>query len=318
MKINQLLYTHSGRNLSLRGDEKYLPLAKTVCLGGRAAAAAVVHQTLKETGQLEFTDYTGSEEARCQLLESEKNGQHAAYQLSRISQSQEIPLASFAISQYPRPRTVRGHKVRGLIAVTQLFTPQTVAEALEFAGALDTAAQLALSLGIIRLVYDDVPPAAEATSILEEKFQKAKDYAKALEENYDGYVKALEQSLIEWETRYPETAVQEPALPLPADYISRLKKAIQDLSVCIAGGSALWHEKMHQHFPACTFLETKHFEPQKLQGADLLIINTNHTGHALVRKACQQAASQGTLVCYTSRYNINAVAADVLYALGEK
>ena len=41
-------------------------------------------------------------------------------------------------------------------------------------------------------------------------------------------------------------------------------------------------------------LENKHFDVQKLQGADVLIINTNHTGHALVRKACQQAASQGT------------------------
>lgn len=85
----------------------------------------------------------------------------------------------------------------------------------------------------------------------------------------------------------------------------------------MAGGSALWHDKVRTRFPHWMILENKHFDVQKLQGADVLIINTNHTGHALVRKACQQAASQGTLVCYTSRYNLNAVAADILYALGE-
>ena len=42
----------------------------------------------------------------------------------------------------------------------------------------------------------------------------------------------------------------------------------------------------------------------EIRKGDILIINTNHTGHALVRKACQQAASQGTMVCYTSRYNL--------------
>lgn len=318
MKINQLLYTNQARHLSLRGEEKYLPLARTVCLGGQAITAAAVQQALEEDGRFEFMDYTGTHDTPCFVREDEKNGQQASYSLYRGETGRDIKIAAFTISQYPRPRTVRGHKVRGLIAVTEEFVPQSAGEALDYAASLDAAAQLALSLGIIRLVYDGTAPALEKSTVLQEKYQKAQAYAKALEENYDAYVQTLEQALTEWETRYPQDASREASLPLPDDYTARLKEALTGMHVCIAGGSELWHEKMRQHFPACTFLESKHFETQKLQGADLLIINTNHTGHALVRKACQQAASQGTLVCYTSRYNINAVAADVLYALGEK
>ena len=186
------------------------------------------------------------------------------------------------------------------------------------AGVLDTAGQIALALGVIRLVYDDTLPVADDDAArLRDELAQTQAYYKTLQENYDGYVQTLEQSLREWETRCPQEDVEKRAFPLPDDYTSRLEKALKGFRVCLAGGSALWHDKVRTRFPHWMILESKHFDIQKLQGADVLIINTNHTGHALVRKACQQAASQGTLVCYTSRYNLNAVAADVLYALGE-
>ena len=163
-----------------------------------------------------------------------------------------------------------------------------------------------------------LPPVADDDAArLRDELAQTQAYYQTLQENYDGYVQTLEQSLREWETRCPQEDVEKRALPLPDDYTSRLEKALKGFRVCLAGGSALWHDKVRTRFPHWMILENKHFDVQKLQGADVLIINTNHTGHALVRKACQQAASQGTLVCYTSRYNLNAVAADVLYALGE-
>lgn len=318
MKITQILYTNSFSGLSCRGEERFLPYGEAICLAGRAIPTARLWQKVKDNPVVTFPDQTGDMAGQCRLTQESFTPRKAEYTLHRIDNGEAKRIAVITMEQFTRPTAIKGHKVRGRIAVTDTAVPSDTAEVLKLAGALDTAGQIALGLGLIRLVYNDTPPVAddEAASLRDELIQ-TKAAFQALQENYDGYVKTLEQSIQEWEARCPQEDLEQGAFPLPDDYTARLEKAADALTVCVAGGSDLWHEKIKTRFPDWTILENKNFDGQKLHGADILIINTNHTGHALVRKACQQAASQGTMVCYTSRYNLNAVAADILYALGE-
>lgn len=318
MKITQILYTYSFSGLSCRGEERFLPYGEGICLAGRPVPTARLWKKLKANPVVTFPDQTGDMTGQCHLTEESFTPRKAEYTLHRTDNIETKKIATVIIEQFSRPTAIKGHKVRGRIAVTDTTAPSDTAEALKLAGVLDTAGQIALGLGLIRLVYNDTPPVFddEATSLRDELTQ-TKAAFQALQENYDGYVKTLEQSLQEWEARCPQEDLEQGAFPLPDDYTARLEKATDTFTVCVAGGNDLWHEKIRTRFPDWTILENKNFDGQKLQGADILIINTNHTGHALVRKACQQAASQGTMVCYTSRYNLNAVAADILYALGE-
>ena len=318
MKITQLMYINEITGLSCRGNECFLPYGEMLCLAGRPVPTARLWDKLQKDGYIEFPDKTGCMDGTCRLTQQSFTPRKAVYDLSRTDSAGMVKAATITVEQFPRPTAIEGHKVRGLMAVTQPRMPSNTAEALTLAGVLDTAGQIALAFGVIRLVYDDTPPVADDDAArLRDELAQTQAYYQTLQENYDGYVQTLEQSLREWETRCPQEDVEKRALPLPDDYTSRLEKALKGFRVCLAGGSALWHDKVRTYFPHWMILENKHFDVQKLQGADVLIINTNHTGHALVRKACQQAASQGTLVCYTSRYNLNAVAADILYALGE-
>ena len=318
MKITQILYTNSFSGLSCRGEERFLPYGEAICLAGRAIPTARLWQKVKDNPVVTFPDQTGDMAGQCRLTQESFTPRKAEYTLHRIDNGEAKRIAVITMEQFTRPTAIKGHKVRGRIAVTDTAVPSDTAEVLKLAGALDTAGQIALGLGLIRLVYNDTPPVAddEAASLRDELIQ-TKAAFQALQENYDGYVKTLEQSIQEWEARCPQEDLEQGAFPLPDDYTARLEKAADALTVCVAGGNDLWHEKIKTRFPDWTILENKNFDGQKLHGADILIINTNHTGHALVRKACQQAASQGTMVCYPSRYNLNAVAADILYALGE-
>lgn len=317
MKITQIMYTNEAAGLSCRGEERFLPYGEALCLAGRAVPTARLWKKMQDDGAAEFPDQTGHMDGTCQLMQQSFTPRKAVYELYRTEATQQRHIATITLEQFPRPTAIGGHKVRGHIAVSHPLTPLNTAEALSLAGVLDTAGQIALGLGVIRLVYDDTPPVADDDAArLRDELAQTQAYYQTLQESYDGYVQTLEQSLREWETRCPQEDVEKRALPLPDDYTSRLEKALEGFRVCLAGGSALWHDKVRTRFPHWMILENKHFDVQKLQGADVLIINTNHTGHALVRKACQQAASQGTFVCYTSRYNLNAAAADILYALG--
>lgn len=318
MKITQILYTNSFSGLSCRGEDRFLPYGEGLCLAGRPVPTARLWQKLKDSPIVTFPDQTGLMIGQCQLTEESFTPRKAEYTLKRSDDNGTKVIAAITMEQFSRPTAIKGHKVRGRIAVTDTITPSDTAEALKLAGVLDTAGQIALGLGLIRLVYNDTPPVFDddAASLRDELIQTRASF-QALQENYDGYVKTLEQSIQEWEARCPQEDLEQGAFPLPDDYTARLERAADGLTVCVAGGNDLWHEKIKTRFPEWMILENKNFDGQKLHGADVLIINTNHTGHALVRKACQQAASQGTMVCYTSRYNLNAVAADILYALGE-
>ena len=82
------------------------------------------------------------------------------------------------------------------------------------AGVLDTAGQIALAFGVIRLVYDDTPPVADDDAArLRDELAQTQAYYQTLQENYDGYVQTLEQSLCEWETRCPQEDVEKRAFP---------------------------------------------------------------------------------------------------------
>lgn len=317
MKINQLIYINSAFRLSCRGDESLLSYGDELCLAGRPVPAAQFWQKMVSDGEIEFPDCTGRRDGFCKLTQRSFTNRKAVYELQRRDGSSTEKIAVITIEQYPRPTSIGNHKVRGRIEVSDTIALKDADAALRLAGALETAAQIALSFGVIRLVCDDTPPQnTDDAACLRAELAQLKATSQAMQDAYDGYVQTIEQSLREWETRCPQEDTEKRAFPLPDDYTSRLEKALSGLHICVAGGSDLWHEKFRSRFPGAIILENRNFDIQKLQGADVLIINTNHTSHALVRKACQQAAAQGTLVCYTSRYNLNAVAADILYALG--
>ncbi|WP_302485093.1 hypothetical protein [uncultured Megasphaera sp.] len=113
------------------------------------------------------------------------------------------------ITQIMYTNEVAGLSCRG----EERFLPY--GEALCLAGVLDTAGQIALGLGVIRLVYDDTPPVADDDAArLRDELAQTQAYYQTLQESYDGYVQTLEQSLREWETRCPQEDVEKRALPL--------------------------------------------------------------------------------------------------------
>ncbi|WP_296913515.1 C-Myc-binding protein, partial [uncultured Megasphaera sp.] len=257
MKITQIMYTNEAAGLSCRGEERFLPYGEALCLTGRAVPTARLWNKMQDDGTAEFPDQTGRMNGTCQLIQQSFTPRKAVYQLYRTDTVQQH-IATITLEQFPRPTAIGGHKVRGHIAVTQPIQPSSIAETLSLAGALDTAGQIALGLGVIRLVYDDTPPVADDDAArLRDELAQSQAYYQTLQESYDGYVQTLEQSLREWETRCPQEDVEKRALPLPDDYTSRLEKALEGFRVCLAGGSDLWHDKARSRYPHWVILESK-------------------------------------------------------------
>lgn len=258
MKITQILYTNSFSGLSCRGEERFLPYGEGICLAGRPVPTARLWKKLKANPVVTFPDQTGDMTGQCHLTEESFTPRKAEYTLHRTDNIETKKIATVIIEQFSRPTAIKGHKVRGRIAVTDTTAPSDTAEALKLAGVLDTAGQIALGLGLIRLVYNDTPPVFddEATSLRDELTQ-TKAAFQALQENYDGYVKTLEQSLQEWEARCPQEDLEQGAFPLPDDYTARLEKATDTFTVCVAGGNDLWHEKSGLAFPTGRFWRTR-------------------------------------------------------------
>lgn len=158
MKITQIMYTNEAAGLSCRGEERFLPYGEALCLAGRAIPTARLWKKMQDDGAAEFPDQTGRMDGTCQLMQQSFTPRKAVYELYRTEAAQQRHIATIALEQFPRPTAIGGHKVRGHIAVSHPLTPSSTAEALSLAGVLDTAGQIALGLGVIRLVYDDTPP----------------------------------------------------------------------------------------------------------------------------------------------------------------
>ena len=155
---------------------------------------------MQDDGAAEFPDQTGHMDGTCQLMQQSFTPRKAVYELYRTEAAQQRHIATITLEQFPRPTAIGGHKVRGHIAVSHPLTPSSTAEALSLAGVLDTAGQIALGLGVIRLVYDDTPPVADDDAArLRDELAQTQAYYQTLQESYDGYVQTLEQSLREWE-----------------------------------------------------------------------------------------------------------------------
>ena len=161
MKITQLMYINEITELSCRGNECFLPYGKMLCLAGRPVPTARLWDKLQKDGYIEFPDKTGCMDGTCRLTQQAFTPRKSVYDLSRTDSSGTVKAATITVEQFPRPTAIEGHKVRGLMAVTQPRMPSNTAEALTLAGVLDTAGQIALAFGVIRLVYDDTLPVAD-------------------------------------------------------------------------------------------------------------------------------------------------------------
>ena len=216
MKITQIMYTNEVAGLSCRGEERFLPYGEALCLAGRAVPTARLWKKMQDDGAAEFPDQTGHMDGTCQLMQQSFTPRKAVYELYRTEAAQQRHIATITLEQFPRPTAIGGHKVRGHIAVSHPLTPSSTAEALSLAGVLDTAGQIALGLGVIRLVYDDTPPVADNDAArLRDELAQTQAYYQTLQESYDGYVQTLEQSLREWETRCPQEDVEKGPFPCP-------------------------------------------------------------------------------------------------------
>ena len=152
MKITQLMYINEITGLSCRGNECFLPYGEMLCLAGRPVPTARLWDKLQKDGYIEFPDKTGCMDGTCRLTQQSFTPRKSVYDLSRTDSSGTVKAATITVEQFPRPTAIEGHKVRGLMAVTQPRMPSNTAEALTLAGVLDTAGQIALAFGVIRLV----------------------------------------------------------------------------------------------------------------------------------------------------------------------
>ena len=193
---------------------------------------------MQDDGAAEFPDQTGHMDGTCQLMQQSFTPRKAVYELYRTEAAQQRHIATITLEQFPRPTAIGGHKVRGHIAVTPSLTPSSTAEALSLAGVLDTAGQIALGLGVIRLVYDDTPPVADddAARLRDELAQTqpiTRPCRKVMTLRPDpGTIPVRMGNALSPGRR------RKRALPLPDDYTSRLEKALEGFRVCLAGGSA--------------------------------------------------------------------------------
>lgn len=94
-----------------------------------------------------------------------------------------------------------------------------------------------------------------------------------------------------------------------------LRQRLGNSKVVLVGGNDNWRKKMAAVFENPMVIEGKNFEPAKLQDAALVIINTNEVGHAVTKKASGLAANDRIKYIYTSKYNIEAIAQDILNQL---
>lgn len=94
-----------------------------------------------------------------------------------------------------------------------------------------------------------------------------------------------------------------------------LRQRMGNSKVVLVGGNDNWRKKMATVFENPMIIEGKNFEPAKLQEAALVIINTNEVGHAVTKKASGLAANDRIRYIYTSKYNIEAIAQDILNML---
>lgn len=98
-------------------------------------------------------------------------------------------------------------------------------------------------------------------------------------------------------------------------YAQSLQERLGNRKVVLVGGNDGWRKKMAMVFKNPMIIEGKNFEPAKLQEAALVIINTNEVGHAVTRKASGLAANDRIRYIYTGKYNIEAIAQDILSIL---
>lgn len=98
-------------------------------------------------------------------------------------------------------------------------------------------------------------------------------------------------------------------------FAKSLRSRLGNSKVVLVGGNDNWRKKMAAVFENPMVIEGKNFEPAKLQDAALVIINTNEVGHAVTKKASGLAADDRIKYIYTSKYNIEAIAQDILNQL---
>ena len=134
MKITQILYTNSFSGLSCRGEERFLPYGEAICLAGRAIPTARLWQKVKDNPVVTFPDQTGDMAGQCRLTQESFTPRKAEYTLHRIDNGEAKRIAVITMEQFTRPTAIKGHKVRGRIAVTDTAVPSDTAEVLKLAG----------------------------------------------------------------------------------------------------------------------------------------------------------------------------------------
>ena len=105
---------------------------------------------------------------------------------------------------------------------------------------------------------------------------------------------------------------------IPRDYLSELIDKTKKKKICFVGGTEAWQTKMGALIPNTKFVHTLNFNEKTVRQSQILVVNTNSTGHDIVQKAKNIAESSGIPVLYTSKNSCSNVAMELLEQLKNK
>ena len=126
------------------------------------------------------------------------------------------------------------------------------------------------------------------------------------------YTKQLLSQLRETATKVAPTPT---VTKVKRDYLAELQLFFTNKKVCFVGGNEKWKSKTQELFLTATMLESKTFDESMVQNADYLVVNTNFTGHDIVKRAADIAAAHDVSVLYSSKNNQNNMSRDLLKQL---